>query len=107
MEAGCPYLIRPTNALTSPITLEHVQITRDAPWVYSQGYSYIRGTFQKTGDTSAFSVIVTDDPVGIGEVKNENSKEKNEASWYDLGGSRVPFPAKGGIYVTKGKKVRQ
>ena len=107
MEAGCPYRIRPTDALASPITLQHVRVTRKKPWSYHQGGILITGTFQRTGDTPAFSATITDDPVGIGEVKNENSKEKNGASWYDLGGSPVPFPAKGGIYVTKGKKVRQ
>lgn len=107
MEAGCPYRIRPTDALASPITLQHVRVTRKEPWSYHQGGILITGTFQRTGDTPAFSATITDDPVGIGEVKNENSKGKNEASWYDLGGSPVPFPAKDGIYVTKGKKVRQ
>ncbi len=107
MEAGCPYRIRPTDALASPITLQHVRVTRKEPWSYHQGGILITGTFQRTGDTPAFSATITDDPVGIGEVKNENSKEKNGASWYDLGGSRVPFPTKGGIYVTKGKKVHK
>ncbi len=105
MEAGCPYRIRPTDALASPITLQHVRVTRKEPWSYHQGGILISGTFQKTDEAQAFSAILTDDPNGIGEVKNENLKVKNGASWYDLGGSPVPFPAKGGIYVTKGKSI--
>ena len=53
-----------------------------------------------------FSAIITDDPDGIGGMNNEQLKVKNEGgSWYDFGGCRVPFPVKGGIYVTKGKSV--
>ena len=105
--SGVPFLVRPTDVLPSPIVLENVRIETDTPQAVTAEGKIFTGTFQRTGDTPAFSATITDDPVGIGEVKNENSKGKNETSWYDLGGSRVPFPAKGGIYVTKGKKVRQ
>ena len=118
IEAGWPFRIRPTDALPSPIILEHVRVTRDSPVdEYTQDASYridgqhsyysIVGTFQKTDEAPAFSAILTyTDPTGIGEVKSEKLEVNNEeASWYDLGGSRVPFPAKGGIYVTKGRSV--
>ena len=111
MEAGCPYLIRPTNALTSPITLEHVQITRDAPWVYSQEYSYIRGTFQKTDEAPAFSAYIIDDPNGIEEIQNSKFKIQNEDAWYDLSGKQLLNGKSSNekrpksIYVTKGRKM--
>ncbi len=118
IEAGWPFRIRPTDALPSPIILEHVRVTRDSPVdEYTQDASYridgqhsyysIVGTFQKTDEAPAFSAILTyTDPTGIEEVKSEKLEVNNEeASWYDLGGSRVPFPAKGGIYVTKGRSV--
>jgi len=108
-EAGKPFRIRPTDALASPIVLGHVRIDTSEPQTITADGHLITGTFQRTDDASAFSAIITDDPDGIGEVKNEKLKVKNEgAFWYDLGGSPVPFPVKGGIYVTKGKKeVRQ
>jgi hypothetical protein len=105
-EAGKPFRIRPTNVLPSPIVLENVRIETDTPQAITADGKIITGTFQKNGNTSAFSAIVTDNPDGIGALPQRESGE--ETSWYDLGGSRVPFPAKGGIYVTKGKKkVRQ
>ena len=101
-----PFLVCPTDVLPAPIVLEHVRIETDTPQAVTADGKIITGTFQRTGDVPAFSAIVTDDPDGIGEVKSEKVKVKNEgASWYDLGGGRVPFPVKGGIYVTKGKSV--
>ena len=105
-EAGKPFRIRSTDVLPSPIVLENVRIETDTPQAITADGKIITGTFQKNGNTSAFSAIVTDNPDGIGALPQRESGE--ETSWYDLGGSRVPFPAKGGIYVTKGKKeVRQ
>ena len=101
-----PFLVCPTDVLPAPIVLENVRIETDTPQTVTADGKIITGTFQRTGDVPAFSAIVTDDPDGIGEVKSEKLEVKNEeASWYDLGGSRVPFPAKGGIYVTKGRSV--
>ena len=101
-----PFLVCPTDVLPAPIVLENVRIETDTPQAVTADGKIITGTFQRTGDVPAFSAIVTDDPDGIGEVKSEKLEVKNEgASWYDLGGSRVPFPAKGGIYVTKGRSV--
>ncbi len=101
-----PFLVCPTDVLPAPIVLENVRIETDTPQTVTADGKIITGTFQRTGDVPAFSAIVTEDPDGIGEVKSENLEVKNEgASWYDLGGSRVPFPAKGGIYVTKGRSV--
>ena len=115
MEAGCPYLIRPTDALASPIILEHVRVTETRPWTYGQEYSYITGTFQKTDKAPAFSAIITyTDPSGIDEVKSEMLKVKNEDAWYDLQGRKVNGQSSmingqlpKGIYVTKDKKVRK
>ena len=104
--SGVPFLVCPTDVLPAPIVLENVRIETDTPQAVTADGKIITGTFQRTGDVPAFSAIVTDDPDGIGEVKSEKVKVKNEgASWYDLGGGRVPFPVKGGIYVTKGKSV--
>ena len=104
--SGVPFLVCPTDVLPSPIILENVRIETDTPQAVTADGKIITGTFQRTGDVPAFSAIVIDDPDGIGEVKSEKLEVKNEgASWYDLGGSRVPFPAKGGIYVTKGRSV--
>ena len=107
--SGVPFLVCPTDVLPSPIILENVRIETDTPQslpLGGEGGGFITGTFQRTGDVPAFSAIVTEDPDGIGEVKSEKLKVNNEGtSWYDLGGSRVPFPAKGGIYVTKGRSV--
>ena len=104
IEAGKPFRIRPTDTLPSPITLEHVQITSDAPQTLSADGFLITGTFQKTDETPAFSAIITDDPNGIKEVKSEELRVKNEA-WYNLGGKPATLPTKGNIYVTKGKTI--
>lgn len=116
IEAGFPFRIRPTDALPSPIILEHVSVTKDSPTEeYTQDTYYrfdgqhpyysIVGTFQKTDETPAFSAILTyTDPTGINEVKSEGLRVKNE-SWYDLGGKPATLPQKGNIYVTKGKTI--
>ena len=119
IEAGFPFRIRPTDALPSPIILEHVSVTKDSPTEeYTQDAYYrfdgqhpyysIVGTFQKTDEAPAFSAILTyTDPTGINEVKSEELRVKNEA-WYDLGGKPAKLPLKGAggsIYVTKGKTI--
>ncbi|MBR1498729.1 MAG: FAD-dependent oxidoreductase [Bacteroidaceae bacterium] len=108
-KAGVPFLVCPTDVLPSPIILENVRIETDTPQslpLGGEGEGFITGIFQKTGDVPAFSAIVTEDPDDIREVNSEKLKVKNEGTtWHDLGGSRVPFPHKGGIYVTKGKSV--
>lgn len=106
-EAGKPFRIRPTNVLPSPIVLENVRIETDTPQSLpfgGEGGGFITGTFQKTNDTPAFSATIIDDPDGIRQPQ-ANYEGKDKKQWYDLGGSPVPFPTKGGIYVTKGKAV--
>ena len=44
-----------------------------------------------------------DNATGIDEVKMANEEQKSEI--YDLSGRRVSAPAKGGVYIIKGKKV--
>ena len=44
-----------------------------------------------------------DNATGIDEVKTANDEQKSEI--YDLSGRRVSAPAKGGVYIIKGKKV--
>ena len=44
-----------------------------------------------------------DNETGIDEVKTANDEHKSEI--YDLSGRRVSAPAKGGVYIIKGKKV--
>ena len=44
-----------------------------------------------------------DNATGIDEVKTANDELKSEI--YDLSGRRVSAPAKGGVYIIKGKKV--
>ena len=121
IEAGWPFRIRPTDALPSPIILEHVSVTKDSPKEeYTQDAYYrfdgqhpyysIVGTFQKTDEAPAFSAILTyTDPTGIKEVKSEELRVKNE-SWYNLDGKPATLPLKGAggsrnIYVTKGKTI--
>ncbi|MBO7119700.1 MAG: FAD-dependent oxidoreductase [Bacteroidaceae bacterium] len=103
IEAGVPILVRPTDALPSPIVLEDVRIETDSPQTVSADGQIVTGTFQRTGDVPAFSATLTDDPNSIGALLRKETGE--ETSWYDLGGSPAPFPAKRGIYVTKGKAV--
>jgi hypothetical protein len=112
IEAGLPYRICPTDVLPSPITLEHVQITSDAPQTIAADGYLITGTFQKKDETPAFSAIITDDPNGIEEIKNEKLKMENVEAWYDLGGKPATLPLKGDrksktILVTKGRKERR
>ena len=114
IEAGFPYRIRPTDALTSPIILEHVRITEDTPkdgWTQDAYYTFdgnhpyffIVGTFQKTDEVPAFSAILTyTDPTRI-ESLLERKDENNV--WYDLNGRLEPSPTKGNIYVTKGMTI--
>ena len=114
IEAGFPFRIRPTDALTSPIVLEHVRVTKDSPAdEYTQDVYYridgqhsyysIVGTFQKTDDTPAFSAILTyTDPTSLKDLKD--SKDLIE-TWYDLDGKPASLPTKGNILVTKGKVV--
>ena len=112
MQAGIPYRIRPTDALTSPIVLEHVSITADTPQTIAADGYLITGTFQKTGDTPAFSAIVTEDPDGLGEVKNDVNGNLSNGKWYDLSGKPTKtLPKRGSkegasIFVRKGKKVK-
>ena len=106
IEAGLPYRICPTDALASPIILEHVSIATDAPQTVSADGYLITGTFQKTDDTPAFSATITEDPTGINEIKNEELKIKNEV-WYDLSGKPATLSRKGNILVTKGRKERR
>ena len=118
IEAGWPFRICPTDALPSPIILEHVRVTRDSPVdEYTQDASYridgqhsyysIVGTFQKTDEAPAFSAILTyTDPTGIEEVKSEKLKEKNEGAWYNLDGKKkANGKSPQGILVTTGRKV--
>ena len=116
-----PYRIRPTDVLASPIVLEHVSITADTPQTIAADGYLITGTFQKTGDTPAFSAIVTEDPDGLGEVKNDVTGNLSNGKWYDLSGQRVESSSqrsgaggailnpqssmKKAILVTKGRKV--
>jgi hypothetical protein len=104
MKAGCPYRIRPTDALASPITLQHVRVTRKEPWSYHQMGILITGTFQKTDKAQAFSAFITEDPNGIKMIDKGQQTTDNDAKWYDLLGRKMrndKFPK--GIYVTKGK----
>jgi hypothetical protein len=121
-----PYRIRPTDVLASPIVLEHVSITTDTPQTIAADGYLITGTFQKTGDTPAFSAIVTEDPDGIGTIQNSKFKIQNDEAWYDLSGKQIVngtprlqsrLGAKAsekssnskslrGIFVRKGKKVK-
>lgn len=108
MEAGCPYRIRPTDALASPITLQHVRVTEKEPWSLHQGGILLTGTFQKTDKAQAFSAFITEDPNGIKMIDNGQQTTDNDAKWYDLQGREMrnnKFPK--GIYVTKGKVVRK
>ena len=118
IEAGWPFRICPTDALPSPIILEHVRVTRDSPVdEYTQDASYridgqhsyysIVGTFQKTDEAPAFSAILTyTDPTGIEEVKSEKLKEKNEGAWYNLENKKkANGKSPQGILVTTGRKV--
>ena len=108
MEAGWPYRIRPTDALASPITLQHVRVTEKEPWGFHQGSILITGTFQKTDKAQAFSAFITEDPDGIKMIDDGQQTTDNDAKWYDLQGREMrndKFPK--GIYVTKGKVVRK
>ena len=110
MEAGCPYLIRPTDVLSSPIILEHVRVTENRPWSYGQGYRYIQGTFQKTDEAPAFSAFFWD-ATDINEVKSEVNAESSNGKWYDLSGKQIvnskssnrQIPS--GIIIVGGKKI--
>ena len=109
MEAGKPYRICPTDALPSPITLEHVSITTDIPQTIAGDGIIITGTFQKTDEATAFSAIITEDPDGLKDLKDTKDLKDLETSWYDLGGKSASLPLKGvggsgTILVTKGRK---
>ena len=46
-----------------------------------------------------------DAPDGIGEIKNEKLKMKNEEEWYDLNGRKLSEkPSQKGIYIHNGRK---
>ena len=90
MEAGCPYRIRPTDALASPITLQHVRVTRKEPWSFHQGGILISGTFQKTDEAQAFSAILTDDPNSIGEAPGTTSMARKRQITTPLKASSSP-----------------
>ena len=53
------------------------------------------------GRVPAVVIDVATSPDGIGEIKNEELRIKNDESWFDLSGRRVSQPAKAGIYVRK------
>jgi len=108
LEAGLPYLIRPTNVLASPIVLEHVSITTDTPQTIAADGYLITGTFQKTDDTPAFSATITEDPDAIKALPKRGSEEG--AIWYDLSGKKMvngKWPNSKSILVTKGRKVHR
>ncbi|MBQ5870816.1 MAG: hypothetical protein IIW69_00145, partial [Bacteroidaceae bacterium] len=113
MVAGCPYRIRPTDALASPITLQHVRVTEKEPWSLYQGGVLFTGTFQKTDETTAFSAFFTEDPYGIKMIDNGQQTTDNDAKWYDLSGKQmvngkwVNDKSQRGIFVTKGRKIHR
>lgn len=102
IQAGLPYRIRPTDVLPSPITLQHVRIQTDTPRTLTAGRYTLAGTFGQAGQAPAFGAVLTrssDDAV------HEATAEDGPAAYYDLGGRPAPRPAKGQVYVTKGRKV--
>ena len=108
MEAGKPYRICPTDALPSPIVLEHVSITTSEPQTTTTDDAIITGTFQRTDDTSAFSAIVTENPDGIKAIQNSKFKIQNDEAWYDLSGKKMVngnWPNGKSILVTKGRSI--
>ena len=106
LQAGLPYRIHPTDVLPSPIILQHVRIETDTPQTVSADGLLITGTFQQTDGVPAFSALLTDDPNGIREVKNEKLKVNNEGAWYDLDGKKkANGKSPQGILVTKGRKA--
>jgi hypothetical protein len=118
IEAGWPFRIRPTDALTSPIVLEHVRVTESSPkdeysqdpyyWMEEEHpYYTIVGTFQRTDEAPAFSAILTyTDPTGFNEIQNSKFKIQNEGTWYDLSGKpTTQLRGARNIHVTKGRKV--
>ena len=112
IEAGLPYRICPADVLASPIILENVRIEADTPQTVTTGGYIITGTFQKSDKAPAFSAIVTEDPDGLGEVKNDVDGKLSNGKWYHLGGQPAKaFTERGSgssaILVTNGKKVRQ
>ena len=107
-EAGTPFRIRPTDALPSPVVLEHVRISTDAPQVVKSDGYVITGTFQKTDKAQAFSAFVTEDPDGIKMIDNGQQITDNDAKWYDpLGRKMRNDKFQKGIYVAKGKVARK
>ena len=53
-----------------------------------------------------FVRIVDDSPDGINEIKNEESRMRNDESWFDLSGRKFAGkPTQKGIYVNGGRKV--
>jgi hypothetical protein len=107
MQAGIPYLIRPTDVLASPIILENVRIETDTPQIIKENGYIVTGTFQKTDDVPAFSAIVTDDPDGIKETENDVNGKWSNGKWYDLSGrQRVNGQlSKKDILIHGGRKV--
>ena len=112
IEAGLPYRICPTDALASPIILEHVSISTDTPQTITTDDNIIIGTFQRTDDAPAFSAIITNNPNGIETIQNSKFKIQNDGAWYNLGGQPATLPLKGvggsgAILVTKGLKMQR
>ena len=118
IDAGWPFRIRPTDALASPIILEHVLVTKSSPheeyyqdthhWSGEQSpYYTIVGTFQKTDEAPAFSAILTyTDPTGIKTPQSPLGGKTDKRGWYDLLGRRTSKEIlTPGIYITSGKKM--
>ena len=112
IEAGLPYRICPTDALASPIILEHVSISTDAPQTITTDDNIIIGTFQRTNDAPAFSAIITDNPNSLKDLKDSNDLKDPKDTWYNLSGQPATLPLKGiggsgAILVTKGLKMQR
>ena len=102
-----PKVLHPFTQDASILTAKQIWYngSQDYKWAISRdGYYHIRiNVFE---ETIKAEYLGTEEPDGITEIKNEESRIKNDGSWFTIDGRKLDRkPIRSGLYIHGGKKV--